>query len=202
MSSHVPPDFALILAALEPCDPERRAAWQHAKDCDACRRVLEQGQAVLDLIDAQAPHQFIDPALKQRILSSVGGSSTKVARAWWQPLGIAMGTLASFGLALLDGVRPGLHAGQGVHCVFWEVMFALVPLAVTAQVVITMRKQNPSWWLALAGVVGGVIGQVYLRGVCPLRDVNPHLLVFHCAGVVIAAALGLVVARGIRWVRG
>lgn len=201
MSQHVPPDLALIVAALDPHDPERRAAWDHAKDCERCQSVLEEGQAVLELIDAQAPYEFIDPALKQRILNSVEKLPPRRTRERWQPLAIALGGLASLGFALADGERAGLYLSQGWKCIFWEVMFALVPLAITAQVAISARKPNASWFLAAAGVVGGFVGQLYLRGRCPMHDVNPHLLVFHCAGVLVAACLGLLIARGIRWVR-
>lgn len=201
MSQHVPPDLALIVAALDQHDPERRAAWEHAAACEPCRRVLEQGEAVLELIDAQAPHEFIDPALKQRILNSVEKLPPRRKPVLWQPFAIAIAALVSIAFAFLDGEHAGLHASQGWKCIFWEVMFALAPLAITAQVAISMRKPNASWILAFAGVAGGLVGQLYLRARCPLHDVNPHLLVFHCAGVLTAAAVGLVIARGIRWVR-
>ena len=202
MTHHVPPDIALIVAALDPQDPERRAAWEHAKHCEPCQRILEQGEAVLQLIDAQAPDQFIDPALKQRILNSVASLPPRRKQLRWKPIVIGLGAIASVAMAFSDGVaHAGMYASIGVRCVFWELLFALVPLAVTAQVVISTQRPNPNWSLALAGVIGGLAGQLFLRWRCPISDVTPHVWVFHCIGVVLAAGLGLVLARGIRWVR-
>jgi hypothetical protein len=202
MSHHVPPDFALIVAALDPSDPERCAAWAHARDCKPCERILQQGEVVLQLIDAQAPDQFIDPALKERILTSVANLPAAPRRRAWPRIGVAIGAAISAVLALFDGAeRVGLFAAVGVRCVFWELMFALVPLALTAQVALSTGRGRGPWVLALAGVIGGLAGQTYLRVRCPMHDANPHLLVFHCAGVLAAAATGVLIARAMRWAR-
>lgn len=203
MSHHVPPDFALIIAALPPTDPERRAAWAHAMDCAPCLHALVQGEKLLRLIDTQAPQapeQTIDPALKQRILSSVANLPPERPAAPWHALLLALGAACSAALAWLDGTRDaGLQARLGFHCIFWELVFALGPLVCGAVLALGTGKQRSPRVFALIGIAGGLFGQVLLRTRCPVHDVNPHLLVFHTAGVLLAAGLGYAFARSMRW---
>jgi hypothetical protein len=203
MSHHVPPDFALIVAALEPTDPDRRAAWAHARACPACKRALEQGEAVLALIDTQPLEQTIHPALKQRILSSVANLPPERAHGRRRKFALALvvGIACSLLLAWIDGTRhAGLHVSLGLRCIFWQVVFALGPLVFGAVLALSTGKQRSPRVFALIGIAGGLLGQTLLRTRCPMHDVNPHLLVFHTAGVLVAAGLGFLFARSMRWV--
>ena len=71
MSAHLFADLGLIVATMDKDHPKRRAAQVHAAKCPVCARLLSNGQALLDLIDAQAAEIQLDPRLKERVMRSV-----------------------------------------------------------------------------------------------------------------------------------
>ena len=196
MSEHIPADLALILAALEENDPERREALAHAADCPMCARVLSDGEAMLKLIDAQTAEAQIDPRLKARRLDAVAQAPQEAHGVRWEHIGLMLGAVLSAWLAWFDGhARAGLYPARGHYCVLWELLGATLPL-VSAGVWATRAWLRPDpWRLALVAMSGGLAGQLFLRWRCPTHDAGLHLLVYHTTGVLLAALLGLLAGQ-------
>ena len=68
---HIRPELALIVAALDDADPTRRAVLAHTAMCPDCRVLLEEGEAMLQLLDSYEHECPVNPRLKARILNSV-----------------------------------------------------------------------------------------------------------------------------------
>jgi hypothetical protein len=196
MSQHISDDRALILAALAAVDPERRAAQEHAARCPKCARVLSEGEAMLALVDAQAAELQIDPRLKARILSAVAESPQDRRAPRWEHVGLTLGAVLSACLAWLDGRGPpGLYPAHGHYCVLWELLGATLPLIGAGLWATRTSKRPEPLRLALIALGGAIAGQLFLRWRCPTSDSGLHLLVFHAAGVLLAALLGLMAGQ-------
>src|SRR5262245_47342101 len=127
IADHIPKDRALLLAALDHDDPERRAALDHAETCSACGKLLARATSVLSLIDAQRIDMNVDQRLKARILASI---DTLEETTRWEPYALGFGALLSVVLALADrGLRVGLFPAHAWLCFAWQLLGALLSLA-------------------------------------------------------------------------
>lgn len=217
MTRHFEDELALFLCALEPNDSQRMAAEAHARQCATCALRLARAQCVLALIDRQARSQPADPTLRERILSSVASEpqaaerrvqpraglprklSDAALRAWTNALPII--AVSSLTLAWLDGRTQGWYALAGLTCAVLEVAVAALPL--TAAVVWTWQRPRPLTPsdLARLSCLGGFLGQLSQRTLCPHHTATAHLMLFHCAGLALAAATGGFMGRLLRSVR-
>lgn len=192
MSEHLSKDLALVLAVLPEDDPERRAALAHTLSCAACARLLERGASMLSLIDAQDVEVEVDARLKARILKSVDRLEHERHSTGWEAHALALGSLLSIVLALLEKTgHTGLFPEHGLLCMAWQMLGAGLAFAGAS---VWARDWAPAQ-LALAAMGGALIGQLWLRVVCPTYDARQHLFAFHVSGVMVAALLGYSLAR-------
>jgi hypothetical protein len=206
MSDHISEDLALILAALDQDDPERRAALAHAESCPACARLLTRGASVLGLIDAQRACAKVDPQLRARILASIDRFQAddefqqERPGTRWEPIALVIGALLSIALALLDGrERQGLFPDHAPLCIMWQMLGTTLSLSG-----VRLWAHRRSAWrasalrLAVVAMGGALGGQLWLRIRCPSHDAGLHLFTFHVTGVLLGVLLGWVTARVIR----
>jgi len=193
---HISEDLALILAALAPDDPERRAALAHAESCAACARLLERGASMLGMIDAQPLTVEVDPRLKARILASVDRLEAERSGTRWEPYAIAIGALLSVVLASFDlHVRAGLFPARAPLCVMWQLLGATLSVAGVGVWARAWAWRASPLRLGVVAMAGALIGQLWLRARCPTLDAPQHVFAFHVSGVLLAALLGYVLAR-------
>jgi len=196
MSDHISEDLALILAALAPDDPERRAALSHAASCAACARLLEHGAAMLDSIDAQPATVEVDPRLKARILASVDRLEAERSGTRWEPYALAIGALLSVALASFDlHVRAGLFPVRAPFCVMWQMLGATLSVAGVGVWARSWAWRASPLRLGVVAMGGALLGQLWLRVRCPTIDAPLHVFTFHVSGVLLAALLGYGLAR-------
>src|SRR5204863_49955 len=62
------------LAALAPGDPERVAAFGHARTCPACAQALDEGVALLRLLELAAPAEAPRPEALALAAAAAGGA--------------------------------------------------------------------------------------------------------------------------------
>jgi hypothetical protein len=90
------------------------------------------------------------------------------------------------------GALSGFEPKFGAECTICELVAAAIPwLAVTE---LARRRHVPlyRWTLVVAAVAGALASQAAQLLTCPVARANPHLLVFHLGGVLLALALGAV----------
>jgi hypothetical protein len=127
-------------------------------------------------------------------LGLIAALATGAAFAWGGILLAAIpvvSALASF----LTGADGPLGLSIGLHCLLMETALALPPLAVAT--VFAWRGKLPRRGVALvaASMGGALAGQAALRVLCHADQSHAHLLTFHTGGVLVAVALGGLVAR-------
>jgi hypothetical protein len=205
MNEHISADLALILAALDADDPERVAAHAHAAQCPQCARLLDEGAAMLALIDAQAAELAIDPRLKNRILDAVAELPQAHHGVRAEHIGLMLGATLSVLLAWLDGHgRIGLFPARGHLCMMWEVLGASLAMLGARLWTLGLRPGRlqatvEPLRVALIAMAGGLGAQLFLHWRCPTSDAGLHLVVFHATGVMATALLGLLAGRVWRW---
>jgi len=176
------------IASLEPRDPERVAAKEHARGCGRCAQALREAEALMALIDS-VPAPALSPEALRRLSERV--TSVTVARssssAW---LVLAAALLASLLLALGTGDAGGLDLLTGLHCAFVELVAAAVPYGLLLYSVLRGRRAGSAPSFAAAAAAGALAGQLYLLLRCPDRMHTPHMLVTHTGAVVLAALVG------------
>jgi hypothetical protein len=199
MSDHISEDLALVLAVLDPDDPERRAALAHAESCSACAQLLERGASVLNRIDTHPVNMVVDPQLKARILASVDRLEAARSGTRWEPYAIATGALLSIALALLDfRARAGLFPTRAPLCVMWQLLGATLSVVAVSTWARTWVWRTSPLRLAVVAMSGALLGQLWLRVRCPTHDAPVHVFTFHVSGVLLATLLGYVLAR-LKW---
>ena len=196
MSDHISEDLALVLAALDPDDPERRAALAHAQACPACSRRIEQGASLLGRIDAQEVAVTVRPQLKARILASIDELERPQPATRWEPFALAIGALASIVIALLDVRGHGeLFPARAPLCLMWQLLGALFSLAGVGIWARSWAFRASPLRLATVAMGGALVGQLWLRVRCPTHDAGLHVFAFHLTGVLFAALVGYLLAR-------
>jgi hypothetical protein len=203
MNEHISADLALILAALDADDPERMAAHEHAASCPECARLLSEGAAMLELIDAQTADFAIDPRLKHRIMDAVAKLPQAHRGVRAEHVGLMLGALLSVLFAWLDGHghgRIGLFPARGHLCVMWEVLGAALAMLGARLWTLGRPEFSPEpLRVALIAMAGGMGAQLFLHFRCPTSDAGLHLIAFHATGVMLTALLGLLTGRIWRW---
>lgn len=188
---HIRPELALIVAALDEADPTRRAVLEHTAVCADCRALLEEGQAMLQLLDSYEHACPVHPRLKARILNSVADVPQRRRGIGWEHIALACGAALSAWLAWFDGhARTGLYPAHGPLCLLWELLGVSLVLGPVAWL-----KQKAVWRsptrIALTAMSGALLGQLWLRYRCPSHDATLHVLAFHVTGVLLIALLGV-----------
>lgn len=182
------------IASLEPGDPERVAAKEHARGCGRCAQALREAEQLMALIDS-VPAPALSPEALRRLSERV--TRVTVARAssssW---LVLAAVLVASLLLALATGDGGGLDLLVGLHCAFVELVAAAVPYGVLLYSVVRGRRAGSAPSFAATAAAGALAGQLYLLVRCPDRVHTPHLLVTHTGAVVLAALVGWI---GFAW---
>jgi hypothetical protein len=182
--SHLPPEHALTLVALDEGDAERQLAYAHAAQCPGCAALLREHEAMLQMLDATFAPAPISPALAARVQLRV------YPRRW--PRLVLLGVwLASLALVLGGAATSDvLAAGIGAHCALVEAGFAVVPVGVGAWLSRAGRvRLDPVGFASIAGAAG-LIGQVWLRGHCPVHGAPLHTFLFHFLIVLALSLLG------------
>ena len=199
MSDHIQEDLALVLAALDRDDPERRAAVAHAEACPACARLLERGESMLGLIDAQDAPVTVDPRLKARVFASIDKLyQDERPQKRWEPIALAIGALLSIALALFDGHgRDGLFPQRAPLCLMWQLLGALFSLGGVGVWARGWAQRSSPLRLAVVAMGGALVGQLWLRIRCPTHDAALHVFAFHVTGVLFAGLLGYLLARSV-----
>ena len=96
---------------------------------------------------------------------------------------------SSLGLALIAASGTGVASGDsGLTCLGLELICALIPFALCAMTGARLPESAEAR-AALAGAAA-LAAQAALHLSCPIRGALVHLITFHFAGVVIAAAVG------------
>jgi hypothetical protein len=102
---------------------------------------------------------------------------------------------AAVAAALLRGGSGGLDAVAGLDCLATELVAAAL---VGGAAWLGARRESRRVGLralAAGGVAGTVIADAALQITCRAREAMPHLLVFHVGGVLLVAAVALVLLR-------
>jgi len=73
-------DRAAEIAALAPDEPERVAAFDHARACDACARALAEAQALLACLDAVPPPSSPSTELLERVKRNIAADDAAERR--------------------------------------------------------------------------------------------------------------------------
>ncbi len=164
------------LASLPADDPERVAAYDHARECPDCARLLGQAARMLAALDALPPAPVPPPpalrAVRQPILARLAALSL--------PTRLLSGVLVALWIVL---VAMAKHRAGGA--VAW----------IESATLAKRRSINPTPALAVATAAGALVGQAALHLTCPDRTAGLHVLAFHCGGVALAALLALGVGR-------
>ncbi len=184
------------LASLPEADPDRRAAFEHARSCPACVAHLAKGTALMRVLGEAAPLPAPQPEALRRasreILAEMekDGARPGVWGRWVVPALALVSVLAS----MLTGGRGLLSVATGLKCVAIEVGLGLVPLGLAY---FLTRRQPDRSALSLAAFAGtgALVGQAWLHTACHAPRSHPHLLLFHTGGVLLALALGALTPR-------
>jgi hypothetical protein len=177
------------IASLEPRDPERVAAKEHARGCDRCAQALREAEQLMALIDS-VPAPALSPEALSRLLERVTRvTSARPSSSAWLVLTAVL--LASLLLALTTGGGGGgIDLVVGLHCAFVELVAAAVPYGVLLYSVARGRRAGSAPSFAATAAAGALAGQLYLLLRCPDRMQTPHLLATHTGAVVLAALVG------------
>jgi hypothetical protein len=185
VSEHISEELAMALSALPEGDAERARAVQHAAGCPACQKLLDEGAALLALVDRELTPPPVSAALEARVRAAVHPRKKR-----WEPLALVAGALLSLLMVWLDRHPGELAPALGVKCALLEVGAALVPFAWVGQAVLRGQVPVAPMRLALMAMAGGLAAQAFLLTECAARGALSHTLAFHFGGVVLAALLG------------
>lgn len=184
MSEHIQAESALALVALDPDDPERVRALTHAEECETCRALLRQGDAMLAMLDAESPRP-VAPQLKARVREAVQ-IAAEHRRVRWERALLALLALCSLAVTVRDGsFAVPLVVGK---CALFELGAAGFAFAATAMVARGTRRLS-GLSLPVAAGAGAFLAQLWLRGHCETHAAGTHLLIFHTGAVGLAVAL-------------
>jgi predicted anti-sigma-YlaC factor YlaD len=188
----------MSLAALSGEDAERRAAEAHIATCDACRALWRESAELLVMLDSAARPEPISDALLQRVQAAVSSAQPE-PQPWYErllPWGFVIGALASLGLfwvqlgASVPAELQGKVHGVGWGCLRFELGLAAVAFGFGVVWAHRLARELGPLHASLAAMSGALVGQWLLESRCEADQTALHLLLFHVAGVALAAALG------------
>jgi hypothetical protein len=102
--------------------------------------------------------------------------------------GLTIATSALFASVLWGA--SGLEPRAGVECTGCELVAAAISLLVVATLARRRHLALDRWTTMAVAAAGAVASQAAQLLACPVARANPHLLVFHFGGVLLAAAFG------------
>jgi len=102
--------------------------------------------------------------------------------------GLAIATSALFASVLWG--QTGLEPRAGVECTGCELVAAAISLLVVATLARRRHLVLDRWTTMAIAAAGALTSQAAQLLACPVARANPHLLVFHFGGVLLAAAFG------------
>jgi hypothetical protein len=191
------------VAALKPEDPERLAAFEHARTCPACGRALVEAERALDWVDTFAAPPTPTPDVLERARAPIMVQLAASSSLWGRfvPLGALLLGLAavlsqplspdvsrlSVAEAVL-GLALALFLGAQARRRRWVVPV----LAVLASVLLALLAGGAAFLSGLAAA-GALAGQAALHLACPGHAMLWHLLEAHTGGVLLASLLGAAV---------
>jgi hypothetical protein len=147
---------------------------------------------ILQLAYGKRPaHDVRSVALSVSVLAAaLGGVALVRARQRFVAAAIVAVSAVSALFASLMSDVSALAPRSGIECTVCELIAAMLPwLAVT---ILARRRDvalDRATTMAAAGM-GALASQAAQLLTCPVRHANPHLLVFHLGGVLLALALG------------
>jgi hypothetical protein len=196
VAEHIDAESALFLVALDDSDPEKRAALTHAVECASCLRLIQESQAMLQLIDREPALVEVNAALETRVRAAVFESPRDRRVGRLEYLAWLAGALVS-GLMIWLDAKPGepLYAELGLRCMRFELGFALVALGAGVLWTRSSGREFGPLRASVVAMTGALTGQALLRIRCEAHDAALHLLAFHLVGVVLATMLGAVAGR-------
>jgi hypothetical protein len=103
---------------------------------------------------------------------------------------VAALVVASGGFALAAGSMPGFQARFGAECTACELVAAVLPWLVVVLLARLQRIRLDRTSTMIAAGGGALASQAAQFLTCPVRFANPHLLVFHFGGFLLALGLG------------
>jgi hypothetical protein len=191
MSEHLEPADVLALVALRHEDPERERARAHAETCVECSALWADGERMLSVIDRSFELPAVEPALHARV-------ALRLYPKRWPRLVLVTSWLSSLMLVMLTTTGAGeLASASGRHCALGEAAFAVFPLAAAAWLTRAGRARLDATSFAALTGVGALVGQLWLRGHCPVHDAAYHAFAFHFLVLVGASLVGGLVGRRI-----
>lgn len=199
MDEHLDESSAMFLVALSGDDAERRAAEAHVATCGQCRAVWQESQQLLVMLDSAAQPDPVSPALLQRVHAAVSNAQVE-QRPWyarrgaWGFLAGAVASLLLFWSQLGAAVPAELQAqgqpGVGWDCTGFELGLAASAFALGVLWARRAAREFGPMQASLIAMSGALVGQWLLESRCEAEQTALHLLVFHVAGVALAALLG------------
>jgi hypothetical protein len=186
VSEHISEELAMALSALPEDDAERALAVRHAAGCPACQKLLDEGAAMLSLLDRELTPPPVGAQLEAQVRAAVLAPRKKR----WEPFALGAGALLSLLMVWLDRHPGELAPALGVKCALLELGAGVVPFAWVGQAVLRGQVPVAPLRLALMAMGGGLAAQAFLLTECPARGALSHTLVFHFGGVLLAALLG------------
>jgi hypothetical protein len=146
------------------------------------------------MLDSAAQPEPVSAALLQRVQAAV--SSTQVwykQRAAWGLVAGAVATLLLFWQQLGAAVPAELQTAQpgvGWGCAGFELGLAGSAFAIGVLWARRAARELGPLQASLVAMSGALVGQWLLESRCEAEQTALHLLVFHVAGVAVAALLG------------
>ena len=146
--------------------------------------------ALFPLLALLSGHRAVDPpSLCAAALAALfAGTAASVARAGaWTAAAAGVGAVV---FAAWAGTSGGLDPLLGLKCLALELGAAAVPFAAAALSRNTLARPSSAGPAAAVAAAAALAGQAALHLTCRASHELPHLLLFHVAGVGLAACLG------------
>ena len=198
MAEHLDESRVMFLVALSGEDAERRAAEAHIATCDACRALWRESLELLEMLDGASQPEPISDALFQRVHAAVASAQPE-PQPWYERFaawGFVLGALASLVLfwlqlgAAIPTELQGKDHGVGWGCLRFELSLAAVAFGFGVVWAHRLARALGPLQASLAAMSGALVGQWLLESRCEAEQTALHLLLFHVAGVALAAVLG------------
>jgi hypothetical protein len=176
------------LAALPAADPERIAAFEHARTCAACARALAEGVALFALLELGAPAEA--PG-ESSLAPAVADIRRELARGprWPGPLSSTAAVVLSLTAAWLLALFSGRRSAVQGH--------AAISILVAAVAALTTAGAMALWTPLLAAIpLTSLLASAALGTAGPLEaSVGVHCLGLELAAAVLPLAAGFLLAR-------
>jgi hypothetical protein len=172
------------LAALPPDDPERVAAWAHAKDCPGCARALEEAERLQALVAAWEPPPLPAGALERASHAIVAELRREARRRTMASIAAVCASLAAF-------VGLARDRSRSVEDWVWAAVLGALAVALAA------AARRRALLVITAAVMAAVTAAVAAGGPGPLAvDVGLHCLAAEIASAAVVVGAAWLALRG------